>query len=143
MARVSAATGMIASEHLMQRGRKRHNNIQRSQSGCLLRRLRRTQGITQEELSLRLGVSRGAIAQWETGRATFAHRIESLAEALGVSKRCLTMSPKAILREDALLWSFRRLDRGDQEHILQVSRQLGLPRLARDIDKKSEPALPW
>ena len=63
-------------------GGKPLTKIKRNRSGSLLRHLRRTQGITQASLARDLGVSRGAIAQWETGRASYKKRIELLRKRL-------------------------------------------------------------
>jgi transcriptional regulator with XRE-family HTH domain len=39
------------------------------QIGARIRDIRRERGMTQEELAAAVGVSRSAVAQWETGRA--------------------------------------------------------------------------
>ena len=45
---------------------------------------RRAAGMTQEDLSARLGVDRSAVALWETGaRTPGTERLPALAEALG------------------------------------------------------------
>lgn len=52
----------------------------------LLRAARTDAGLTQLELSSRLGCSRSLIAQWETGRSRpTLSQVEPLAEALGLS----------------------------------------------------------
>lgn len=48
--------------------------------------LRRGQGLSQEELAAKIGVSRQAVSKWETGEAMLdLNKLLSLSEALGVS----------------------------------------------------------
>jgi transcriptional regulator with XRE-family HTH domain len=54
--------------------------------GNTLRRLRRDVGLTQEDVADILELSRGAIAQWETGRSDPpARRLPDLAAILNTS----------------------------------------------------------
>ena len=55
-------------------------------TGAVVRRLRESKGLTQNELGDRIGVSAKAISKWETGRGLpDISLIEPLAQALGVS----------------------------------------------------------
>ena len=61
---------------------------------------RRAAGMTQEDLSARLGVARSALALWETGaRTPGTERLPALAEALGCGIDELFRPPE--LRESA------------------------------------------
>ena len=61
---------------------------------------RRAAGMTQEDLSARLGVDRSAVALWETGaRTPGTERLPALAEALGCGIGELFAPPAA--REEA------------------------------------------
>ncbi|MBQ6359217.1 MAG: helix-turn-helix transcriptional regulator [Clostridia bacterium] len=57
---------------------------------------RRAAGMTQEDLSARLGVDRSAVALWETGaRTPGTERLPALAEALGCGIGDLFRPPEA------------------------------------------------
>ena len=53
--------------------------------GARIRTARQEQGWTQEKLATAVGVSRSAVAQWETGRAgQVTPNLTRIAETLGV-----------------------------------------------------------
>ena len=102
--------------------RRQQEQTRRSRSGSLLRRLRRNRGITQEGLAHAVGVSRAAVAQWETGRASFENKITALAQALDVEQNDLVVRDRDTPAKGEAEWlrAFRVLDRDDQGMILQV-----------------------
>ena len=106
-----------------------------SMPGERMRLLRRARGLTQHELALATGVSRSAVAQWETGRAGFGNRIVRVADVLGVPVRDLRLGitgrnadggPAApVSREEAtLLAHFRDLCPADRACLLLLARRL-------------------
>lgn len=55
-------------------------------TGRLIRYWRERRGITRSELARRVGVTRPAIAQWETGASSPRdHRLEKIVEELGLT----------------------------------------------------------
>ncbi len=106
------------------------------QAGARIRHLRRARGWTQEELARATGVSRSAVAQWETGRAGFGAKLRLIATALDVSLRELQpghrADPNTLAREGipvsadetTLLRMFRELNRDDQDCLLRLVRRL-------------------
>ena len=104
-----------------------------ARAGDRLRRLRRARGLTQEDLAEATGVSRSAVAQWETGRAGHLSRLRQIAEALDVPVRELRrpgsdpipFSAGAPSREEGeLLRNFRSLDAQDQVCFSHLVRRL-------------------
>lgn len=60
------------------------------QIGLRVESIRKVLGITQEDLSKRVGWSRGSIANIETGRERLLlHKLETLADALGTTPKGL------------------------------------------------------
>ena len=52
----------------------------------VIRKVRRTCGMTQKQLAEALGVTQGAVSQWETGRGgPSAKMLKPLADVLGVT----------------------------------------------------------
>ncbi len=103
--------------------------------GERMRLLRRARGLTQDELARATGVSRSAVAQWETGRAGYGNRIVRVADVLGVAVRELKLTgdgarvgdgdPGRISRDEAtLLDHFRELDSADRACLLLLARRL-------------------
>ena len=101
--------------------------------GARMRLLRRARGLTQDDLARAAGVSRSAVAQWETGRAGFGNRIVRLAHVLGVTARELRTASGTALEaeggrlsrdEVALLDDFRELAAADRACILLLARRL-------------------
>lgn len=100
-----------------------------------MRLLRRARGLTQHELARATGVSRSAVAQWETGRAGFSNRIVRVADVLGVPVRDLRLGgmvghqPDAasapVSRDEGLLLAhFRELGPADRACLLLLARRL-------------------
>lgn len=58
------------------------------QIGQRIANIRREAGLTQQDLAETVGVSRSAVAQWETGRAgQLIPNLTAIAQALGVGNR--------------------------------------------------------
>jgi transcriptional regulator with XRE-family HTH domain len=86
------------------------------QIGLRIREARREQRLTQEQLAHAVGVSRSAVAQWETGRAgQITGNLTRIAQVLSVGVEYLT--------------------HGDDKHAVTAAQQadeLGLLRLYRE-----------
>lgn len=109
--------------------------VSQAAPGERMRLLRRARGLTQDELARATGVSRSAVAQWETGRAGFGNRIVRVADVLGVAVRELKITagagligdgdPGRVSRDEAtLLDHFRELSSADRACILLLARRL-------------------
>ncbi len=105
--------------------------------GGRIRAARRQRGMTQDSLALAVGVSRSAVAQWETGRADpdSAH-LQRISATLDVSFDYLLRGNPAQAEaaartgdEIALLRLYREIGPGDRAILLQLAR-----RLHRELD---------
>ena len=100
--------------------------------GSRIRTLRRARGLTQDTLALSTGVSRSAVAQWETGRAgQMGGKLRRIAEALGVSVSMLKegwegLATDSVLsaEEMSLLRLFRRCAPEDRTVLMHVAQKL-------------------
>ena len=100
--------------------------------GGRIRTLRRARGLTQDTLAHSTGVSRSAVAQWETGRAgQMAGKLRRIAEALGVSVSMLKegwegLATDSVLsaEEMSLLRLFRRCPAEDRMVLMHVAQKL-------------------
>lgn len=100
--------------------------------GERIRDIRRQRGITQEGLAEAVGVSRSAVAQWETGRAgQVTGNLTRVADVLGVHVAVLLGAnprgaPPSKLSGDemALLRLYRESSAGDRQELLRVARRL-------------------
>jgi transcriptional regulator with XRE-family HTH domain len=93
---------------------------------------RKARGWSQGELAVRLGVSRSAVAQWETGRAgQVTGTLARIAEILDVRVEYLMQgddpraAPQAVnAEESAMLRLFRDCDPADRQILLRTARRL-------------------
>ncbi len=97
--------------------------------GARIRALRRARGLTQDELATACGVSRSAVAQWETDRAgQLSGNITRIAEALDASIEHLLQgsSPTEPATGDelAMLRLYRSCDPEDRTFILRTAHKL-------------------
>jgi transcriptional regulator with XRE-family HTH domain len=104
--------------------------------GARIRAARAARGWTQDALAEAVGVSRSAVAQWETDRAgQLRDTIPRIAEALGVSvEHLLTGEDRHAPREAAtgdelaLLRLYRECDPEDRQFLLRTARKLARTR---------------
>lgn len=100
--------------------------------GVRIRALRRERGLTQDDLADRVGVSRSAVAQWETGRsgqvtdnlARIAGVLDASVEYLlhGEDKMAATQAIQG--DELALLRLYRECVPEDRQILLRTARRL-------------------
>ena len=103
--------------------------------GSRIRDARIEQGLTQDQLAAAVGVSRSAVAQWETGRAgQLSGNLDRIARVLAVGVEHLMHGPDkrapataAKGDELALLRLYRECSDEDRQMLLRTAR-----RLARD-----------
>ena len=104
--------------------------------GARIRALRRARGLTQDRLADSTGVSRSAVAQWESDRAGHsAGMLRRVAEVLGVSVGMLRdgwdgVSTDAVLtpQETALLRLYRSCTDEDQSVLMHVAEKIAASR---------------
>ena len=105
--------------------------------GARIRAARLAQGLTQEDLARAVGVTRSAVAQWETGRAgQVGGNLTRLAQTLGTGPAYLLNGsdapglPPLTLRGDelALLRAYR--DCGPEDRALLLRTAVRLSRVA-------------
>ena len=100
--------------------------------GIRIREYRRQQGWTQEQLAAATGVSRSAVAQWETDRAgQLRDNISRIADALGITVEVLLHGPatRTAAQADsgdelALLRLYRECETEDRAFLLRTARKL-------------------
>lgn len=110
-------------------------------AGARVRVLRRARGMTQSDLADAIGVSRSAVAQWESGRAGQATpHLRRVADVLGVSVDHLlgpdaSAAPIAMTGDErALLSLYRTVASSDRQLLLLLARRLA----ARDRAPEGE-----
>ncbi len=97
-----------------------------------IREARRERGLTQEQLAAATGVSRSAVAQWETGRAgQITGNLSRIATVLGISVEWLLYgankrapSEAGTGDELALLRLYRECTPADRNFLLTTARRL-------------------
>jgi transcriptional regulator with XRE-family HTH domain len=100
--------------------------------GIRVRATRRDRGLTQDELADKVGVSRSAVAQWETGRTgQVTGNLSRIADALEVSVEYLMYGEDKRAAGDvrqgdelALLRLYRECDPEDRQILLRTARRL-------------------
>ena len=108
---------------------------QASSLGARIRTLRRARGLTQERLAHSTGVSRSAVAQWESNRAGHsAGMLLRLADVLGVSVGTLhygwdgASSTALTAQELALICLYRSCSHEDRTLLMNVASKIAAPR---------------
>ena len=111
-----------------------------TQMGIRIRDVRREHGWTQDQLATAVGVSRSAVAQWETGRAgqvtTNLTRIALVMEVgveylmYGDDKRAPAEARQG--DELALLRLYRECSGEDRQLLLRTARRLAMPARRED-----------
>jgi transcriptional regulator with XRE-family HTH domain len=100
--------------------------------GARIRTAREEQGWTQDQLAETVGVSRSAVAQWETGRAgQVTTNLTRVASALGVGVEYLMhgrdkFAPSHVSSGDelAILRLYRECSPADRQLLLRTARRL-------------------
>jgi transcriptional regulator with XRE-family HTH domain len=100
--------------------------------GIRIRATRRERGLTQDELADRVGVSRSAVAQWETGRTgQVTGNLSLIADVLEVNVEYLLYGEDKHAAgearqgdELALLRLYRECDPEDRQMLLRTARRL-------------------
>jgi transcriptional regulator with XRE-family HTH domain len=98
--------------------------VERAGTGDRIRRARLGRGMTQADLAAHIGVSRSAVAQWETDRAgQVRDNLARIARALGVSVGYLVSGgdEAADAGERALLNLYRELRPEDRQLLLRTA----------------------
>ena len=99
-----------------------------------IRTLRRERGMTQEDLAAATGVSRSAVAQWETDRAGQVRgNLSRIAEVLGVGVEVLLHGAASRAAAEAsggdelaLLRLYRECVAEDRAFLLRTARKLAM-----------------
>ncbi len=100
--------------------------------GARIQAVRRERGLTQDDFASRVGVSRSAVAQWETGRAgQVTGNLSRLAAVLDVNVEYLMYGDDKRAAgevrqgdELALLRLYRECDPEDRQMLLRTARRL-------------------
>jgi transcriptional regulator with XRE-family HTH domain len=100
--------------------------------GARIRTTREDQGWTQDQLAEAVGVSRSAVAQWETGRAgQVTGNLTRVAAALGVGAEYLMYGQDKLAAgrafhgdELAMLRLYRQCGADDKQLLLRTARRL-------------------
>jgi len=100
--------------------------------GTRISTIRRERGLTQDELADQVGVSRSAVAQWETGRTgQVTGNLPRIADVLEVNVEYLVYGDNKRAAgevrqgdELALLRLYRECDPDDRQMLLRTARRL-------------------
>ncbi len=113
----------ISAEELLRAGGER------------LRLVRRARGLSQDDLARAVGVSRSAVAQWETGRAGCSTHVDAISSALQVlprellpqrgSEKIVPLDLGQATRQEAeVIRLFQEIDLNAQSWLLGIMRRL-------------------
>lgn len=95
--------------------------------GQRIRALRLANNLTQDEFATQLGVSRSAIAQWETDRAgQIRENLERISRVLGTSLAYLVSGETGTLQGDelALMRLYRACAPEDRQILVRTAKRL-------------------
>ncbi|HQT67688.1 MAG: XRE family transcriptional regulator [Rhodospirillales bacterium 20-60-12] len=95
--------------------------------GARIRSLRIASNLTQDEFAHKLGVSRSAIAQWETDRAgQIRDNMERIAKVLNTSMAYLVSGESGSLQGDelAMMNLYRSCTSEDRQILLRTAKRL-------------------
>jgi transcriptional regulator with XRE-family HTH domain len=103
--------------------------------GTRIRAIRAELGLTQDQLAEQVGVSRSAVAQWETGRTgQITGNLSRIAAALEVNVEYLMygddkLAPAEARQADelAMLRLYRECSPDDRQILLRTARRLARP----------------
>ena len=103
-----------------------------TQIGTRIKEIRQERGLTQEKLSRAVGVTRSAVAQWETGRAgQITGNLARIAACLGIGVEYLMygndkQAPDEVKLGDelAILRLYRECTPEDRQMLLRMARRL-------------------
>ena len=113
--------------------------------GERIKRSRAERGWTQDQLAAAVGVSRSAVAQWETGRSgQLTANLARIARALGVAVAEL-MAPAesaGLGDEMALMRLYRECSPEDRQMILHTARRLARGQGRPLVARRGHPPLP-
>jgi transcriptional regulator with XRE-family HTH domain len=87
--------------------------MKRKPLGTRIAELRQQRGLSQSELARQLGVKPQAVQKWEAGGLPRTHRIEAIANVLGVSMQLLVDDGKQSSGSTDNGWPFPKIDRAD------------------------------
>jgi transcriptional regulator with XRE-family HTH domain len=115
--------------------------------GKRIRALRREKGLSQTDLADRVGVSRSAVAQWETGRTgQITGNLARIAAALDAPVEFLVSGDDhsqagVATRGDelAILRLYRACDPEDRQMLLRTARRLARDRSSKDRSPPDNP----
>ena len=151
--RCGAEQSSLQNRRSLGAGRPEASVDEMRRAGARLRTVRRTRGLTQGELATATGVSRSAVAQWETGRASCGGRLRAIAAALNVPIRELQTAPRSVgakrspieassvnENDHEFIRLLRLLDGDDQARIFELARRLATASRIDDVDARDEPA---
>ena len=108
------------------------DDMSESPLAARIRDARRARGLTQDELAQAVGVTRSAVAQWETGRAgQLTRHLAALAAVLEVGEEVLLHGAEgrapamaATADELAMLRLFRECTPDDRGFLLRTARRM-------------------
>ena len=111
---------------------------QPSEIGARIKDARRKHGWTQDDLAAAVGVSRSAVAQWETGRAgQLTPNLTRIASVLGVGVEFLTLGedkrgPVQTKSADelAIVRLYRECAPEDRQILLRMARRLAMGKMS-------------
>ena len=118
----------------------------RMEIGMKIKRARETAGLSQRDLASAIGVSNGAVGQWEShAKKPGRESLGKISRALGITTDSLLSSDASVVYQmlitDALevraVLAFRRLSRRQKDNLLELLSVAG--DVAAEMEPKREP----